>query len=207
LVYLQNCHWPVLQPLTSLRSAYGQRPYAAGATWPATRRALLAPHLPPHELPQPPSPRLRVELPRTPRTRPCSPRRRQPSPFPGMRPRHPGRLPQHRPPRQICPSSTSPSSLAYKRPTRPSSRAETAAAPFSNSGEPQLTVELLTLAIHAPNQPLKWNPIALLKLSDPSFPSFPHRSMDAGEQTHRRPPLSADPPPPTLSRRATATQR
>ncbi|XP_039826480.1 uncharacterized protein LOC120688292 [Panicum virgatum] len=110
-------------------------------------------------------------------------------------------------PGKFAPSSTSPSSLAYKRPTRPSSRSETAAAAFSNSGEPQLAAEPPSPALHAPNQPLKWNPIALLKLSDPSFPSFRHRSMDAGEQTHRRPPLSADPPPPTLSRRATATQR
>ena len=74
-------------------------------------------------------------------------------------------------------------------------------------GEDPANAELHFPAVLRPNQPLKWNPIALLKLSDPSFPSFPHRSMDAGEQTHRRPPLSADPPPPTLCRRATATQR
>ena len=41
-------------------------PYTGATTWPATRRALLALHLPQHELPQPASPWLRVELPRTP---------------------------------------------------------------------------------------------------------------------------------------------
>ena len=48
-------------------------PYTGGTTWPgaATRRALLAPHLPQHELPQPASPWLRVELPHTPARAPA----------------------------------------------------------------------------------------------------------------------------------------
>ena len=65
--------------------------------------------------------------------------------------------------------------------------------------------ELHSPAFLCTSRPLEWNPIALLKLSDPSAPSFPHRSMATGDQTHRRPPLTADPPPQTLSRRATAT--
>ena len=41
-------------------------PYAAGATWPATRRTLLAPHLPQHELPQAASPWHHPSSPRAP---------------------------------------------------------------------------------------------------------------------------------------------
>jgi len=100
LLYLRNCHRLHLSPPSSVFRAPRPpaAPYAAGATWLATRRALLAPHLPQHELPQPASPWLRVELSRTPARAPArhdvDGRRRSLA----LRPRHPSRPPPARTP-------------------------------------------------------------------------------------------------------------
>ena len=103
-------------------------------------------------------------------------------------------------------SSPSPSSTPIKRPSRALSHAR-AKHGGRHCRSPRPNAELHSPAFLCSSRPLEWNPIALLKLSDPSSPSFPHRSMDAGEQSHRRPPLSADPPPPSTSRRAKTTIR
>ena len=57
------------------------------------------------------------------------------------------------------------------------------------------------------NQPIERKFLGLLKLSDPSATSFPHRNMNAGEQSHRRPPLSVEPPLRTTSARPKTTGR
>ena len=75
------------------------------------------------------------------------------------------------------------------------------------AAQAELAVETPPKAFLCTSRPLEWKLLGLLKLSDPSPPSFPHRSMDAGEQSHRRPPLTADSPTPTLSRRAKTTGR
>ena len=65
----------------------------------------------------------------------------------------------------------------------------------------ELAVETPPKAFLCTSRPLEWKLIGLLKLSDPSSPSFPHRSMDAGEQSHRRPPLAVAPSSPTTPAR------
>ena len=75
------------------------------------------------------------------------------------------------------------------------------------AAQADLAVETPPKAFLCTSRPLEWKLLGLLKLSDPSSPSFPHRSMDAGKQSHRRPPLTADSPTPTLSRRAKTTGR
>ena len=57
------------------------------------------------------------------------------------------------------------------------------------------------------NQPIERKFLGLLKLSDPSATSFPHRNMNAGDQTRRRPPLSVEPPLRTTSARPKTTGR
>ena len=66
------------------------------------------------------------------------------------------------------------------------SRAQTPSTAAIGAGEVKLTVQLPTPAIHGPNQPLKWNPIALLKLFDPSAPSSPHWNIAAGDSPRRK---------------------
>ena len=75
------------------------------------------------------------------------------------------------------------------------------------AAQAELAVETPPKAFLCTSRPLERKLLGLLKLSNPSSPSFPHWSMDAGEQSHRRPPLTADSPTPTLSRRAKTTGR
>ena len=75
--------------------------------------------------------------------------------------------------RTALPGAPSLSFTTYKT-TSSSLARQTPSTAAIGAGEVKLTVQLPTPAIHGPNQPLKWNPIALLKLSDPSAPSFPH---------------------------------
>ena len=77
--------------------------YTGATTWPATRRALLAPHLPQHELPQPVSPWLRIELPLT-------------IPLPSLTPSVPG---DGKPPRERPNGPTRP--WFHSKPHRPGS--------------------------------------------------------------------------------------
>ena len=64
---------------------------------------------------------------------------------------------------------------------------------------PTLPVELPSPAIlplsRAPERIL----LCLLKLSDPSAPSFPHWNIATSDQSHRRPPVSVEPPLRTTS--------
>ena len=68
-------------------------------------------------------------------------------------------------------------------------------------------MEPLLPAFLCTSRPLEWNSITLVKLSDPSAPSFPHRNMNAGDQTRHRPPLSVEPPLRTTSARPKTTGR
>jgi hypothetical protein len=189
-VYLRNCPCRLLLPPFSLLPAYGVTPYAGAATWLPTRRnptqtALKRPRFAPshplwlHEREaRAPADALRDTPPTALRSPP--PRRRLP--WTGL-------------PQAAASQLALPSSLSYLRHSSPPRTRLERPGHHCHGCRARLAAEPPSPALHAPNQPLKRNPIALLKLSDPSFPSFHRRSGATGDQTRRRPPAPVEPPP------------
>ena len=100
---------------------------------------------------------------------------------------------------------TGPLQRILKCPEPPDSPRSAAAAQYRRRDPPN--DEPPSPAFLHTNQPPERKLLGLLKLSDPSATSFPHRNMNAGDQTRRRPPLSVEPPLRTTSARPKTTGR
>ena len=100
---------------------------------------------------------------------------------------------------------TGPLQRILKCPEPPDSPRSAAAAQYRRRDPPN--DEPPSPAFLHTNQPIERKLLGLLKLSDPSATSFPHRNMNAGDQTRRRPPLSVEPPLRTTSARPKTTGR
>ena len=100
---------------------------------------------------------------------------------------------------------TGPLQRILKCPEPPDSPRSAAAAQYRRRDPPN--DEPPSPAFLHTNQPIERKFLGLLKLSDPSATLFPHRNMNAGDQTRRRPPLSVEPPLRTTSARPKTTGR
>ena len=100
---------------------------------------------------------------------------------------------------------TGPLQRILKCPEPPDSPRSAAAAQYRRRDPPN--DEPPSPAFLHTNQPIERKFLGLLKLSDPSATSFPHRNMNAGDQTRHRPPLSVEPPLRTTSARPKTTGR